>query len=102
MTQTSNRTTVVGVLSPDKQTTESMAEETGTHAGSGAATGLVAGGVLGGIGGWLVGIGAVAIPGVGAIAGALVGMGVPKGASSESTVQAWWIAARSKLLPRTG
>jgi uncharacterized protein (TIGR02271 family) len=90
----------ISILSPDKQTTESMAEETGTHAGSGAATGLVAGGVLGGIGGWLVGIGALAIPGVGpfiaagafatalggaaigagvgAIAGALVGMGVPK------------------------
>jgi uncharacterized protein (TIGR02271 family) len=90
----------ISILSPDKRTTESMAEETGTHAGSGAATGLVAGGVLGGVGGWLVGIGALAIPGVGpliaagafatalggaaigagvgAIAGALVGMGVPK------------------------
>lgn len=90
----------ISVLSPDKQTTQSITEETGTHAGSGAATGLVAGGVLGGIGGWLVGIGALAIPGigpfiaagafatalggaaigagVGAIAGALVGMGVPK------------------------
>jgi uncharacterized protein (TIGR02271 family) len=126
MTQTPQRTTVVGVfhdrddareaiealkddgfaadtisiLSPDKNETREMAEETGTHAGSGAATGLVAGGILGGLGGWLVGIGALAIPGVGpfiaagafatalggaaigagvgAIAGALVGMGVPK------------------------
>src|SRR5919204_2840532 len=126
MTQTTRRSTVVGVfherddarqaiealkdagfapdtisiLSPDKQATRSMAEETGTHAGSGAATGAVAGGLLGGLGGWLVGIGALAIPGVGpfiaagafatalggaaigagvgAIAGALVGMGVPK------------------------
>jgi len=126
VTQTSERSTVVGVfherddardaiealkddgfaadsisvLSPDKRTTESMAEETGTHAGSGAATGAVTGGVLGGLGGWLVGIGALAIPGVGpfiaagafatalggaaigagvgAVAGALVGMGVPK------------------------
>jgi uncharacterized protein (TIGR02271 family) len=90
----------ISILSPDKKTTESMAAETGTHAGSGAATGAVTGGVLGGIGGWLVGIGALAIPGVGpfiaagafatalggaaigagvgAIAGALVGMGVPK------------------------
>ena len=90
----------ISVLSPDKHTTESMAEETGTHAGSGAATGAVTGGVLGGLGGWLVGIGALAIPGVGpliaagafatalggaaigagvgAIAGALAGMGVPK------------------------
>lgn len=90
----------ISILSPDKQTTQTMAEETGTHAGSGAATGAVTGGVLGGLGGWLVGIGALAIPGVGpfiaagalataiggaaigagvgAIAGALVGMGVPK------------------------
>lgn len=126
MTHTSERSTVVGVfrerddareaiealkddrfaadkisiLSPDKRTTDNMAEETGTHAGSGAATGAVTGGVLGGLGGWLVGIGALAIPGVGpfiaagafatalggaalgagvgAIAGALVGIGVPK------------------------
>lgn len=90
----------ISILSPDKQATESMAEETGTHAGSGAATGALAGGLLGGLGGWLVGIGALAIPGigpfiaagafataltgaaigagVGAIAGALVGMGVPQ------------------------
>jgi len=90
----------ISILSPDKQATRDMAEETGTHAGSGAATGAVAGGILGGLGGWLVGIGALAIPGVGpfiaagafatalggaaigagvgAIAGALVGMGVPK------------------------
>jgi uncharacterized protein (TIGR02271 family) len=90
----------ISILSPDKRTTESMAHETGAHAGSGAATGALTGGVLGGLGGWLVGIGALAIPGVGpfiaagafatalggaaigagvgAIAGALVGMGVPK------------------------
>ena len=89
----------IGVLSPDKEETRAVAEETGAHAGSGAATGAVAGGILGGIGGWLIGIGALAIPGigpfiaagafatalggaaigagVGAIAGALVGMGVP-------------------------
>ena len=90
----------ISILSPDKQATQDIAEETGTHAGSGAATGALAGGVLGGLGGWLVGIGALAIPGVGpfiaagafatalggaaigagvgAIAGALVGMGVPE------------------------
>src|ERR671938_834556 len=90
----------ISILSPDKQATRDMAEETGTHAGSGAATGAVAGGILGGLGGWLLGIGALAIPGigpfiaagafatalggaavgagVGAIAGALAGMGVPK------------------------
>jgi uncharacterized protein (TIGR02271 family) len=90
----------ISILSPDKDETREMAEDTGAHAGSGAATGLVAGGVVGGLAGWLVGIGALAIPGVGpliaagafatalggaaigagvgAIAGALVGMGVPK------------------------
>ncbi len=90
----------ISILSPDKQATQEIAEDTGTHAGAGAATGAIAGGVLGGLGGWLVGIGALAIPGVGpfiaagafaaalggaaigagigAIAGALMGMGVPE------------------------
>jgi len=90
----------ISVLTPDRGDTRAMAEDTGTHAGGGAATGAVAGGLLGGLGGWLVGIGALAIPGVGpfiaagafatalggaavgagvgAIAGALVGMGVPE------------------------
>lgn len=90
----------ISILSPDKQATQDIAEETGTHAGARAATGAVAGGILGGLGGWLVGIGALAIPGVGpfiaagafatalggaaigaglgAIAGALMGMGVPE------------------------
>src|SRR5215216_4743280 len=90
----------ISVLSPDNDATREIAEDTGTHAGSGATTGAVAGGVLGGLGGWLVGIGALAIPGVGpfiaagafataiggaavgvgvgAIAGALIGMGIPE------------------------
>jgi hypothetical protein len=90
----------ISILSPDKQVTRDIAEDTGTQAGTGAATGAVAGGILGGLGGWLVGIGALAIPGIGpfiaagafataiggaavgaglgAIAGALVGMGVPE------------------------
>jgi uncharacterized protein (TIGR02271 family) len=89
----------ISILSPDKQATQEIAEDTGTHAGAGAATGAVTGGILGSLGGWLVGIGALAIPGVGpfiaagalatalggaaigagvgAIAGALMGMGVP-------------------------
>jgi len=45
----------ISVLSPDKQATQDMAEETGTHAGGAAATGAVAGGILGGLGGWLLG-----------------------------------------------
>src|ERR671938_751846 len=76
----------ISILSPDQQATRDMAEETGTHAGSGAATGAVAGGLLGGLGGWLVGAGAVAIPGLGpfiaagalasAFGGAALGAGV--------------------------
>jgi uncharacterized protein (TIGR02271 family) len=90
----------ISVLAPDTQVTRDIADDTGSHAGSGAATGAVAGGVLGGLGGWLIGIGALAIPGigpfiaagafatalggaaigagVGAIAGALMGMGIPE------------------------
>src|SRR5215207_1747641 len=90
----------ISVLMPDTDQTRAMAADTGTQAGAGAATGAVAGGVLGGLGGWLVGIGALAIPGVGpfiaagalatalagaaigagvgAVAGALVGMGIPQ------------------------
>jgi hypothetical protein len=90
----------ISLLMPDRGQAREMAAETGTHAGEGAATGAVAGGILGGLGGWLVGIGALAIPGVGpfiaagafatalggaavgagvgAVAGALVGMGIPE------------------------
>jgi len=92
----------IGLLAHDRERGREVAEETGTrsHVGEGAATGLVAGGLLGGLGGWLVGIGALAIPGVGpfiaagalgaaltgaavgagvgAIAGALVGLGIPE------------------------
>jgi hypothetical protein len=90
----------ISVLAPDREDTRAVAEETGARAGEDAAKGAVAGGILGGLGGWLVGIGALAIPGVGpflaagafatalggaaigagvgAIAGALVGMGVPE------------------------
>ena len=90
----------ISVLTPDKRSTREIAEDTGSNAAEGAATGAIAGGLLGGLGGWLVGIGALAIPGVGpfiaagafatalggaalgaglgAIAGALVGMGVPE------------------------
>jgi len=90
----------ISLLAHDRETTRTMAQDTGTNAGAGAATGAVAGGVLGGLGGWLVGIGALAIPGigpfiaagafataltgaaigagVGVVAGALIGMGVPR------------------------
>jgi len=89
----------ISVLTPNRDDTATLAEDTGTSAGTGAATGLVAGGILGGLAGWLVGIGSLVIPGVGpfiavgafasaisgaaigagvgVIAGALIGMGIP-------------------------
>jgi hypothetical protein len=90
----------ISVLLPDKSGTKDFAHEQHTKAPEGAATGGVTGGVLGGALGWLVGIGALAIPGVGpfiaagpimaalggaalggavgGIAGALIGLGIPE------------------------
>lgn len=90
----------VSALLPDGDQTRQFAFEKGTKAPEGAATGGVAGAVLGGAFGWLAGIGSLAIPGVGpliaagpimaalagtsvgtalgAVSGALVGMGMPE------------------------
>jgi uncharacterized membrane protein len=90
----------LSVLFPDKQGTRDSAHETNTKAPAGAATGAATGGVLGGALGWIVGIGALAIPGVGpfiaagpimaalggaaigaaggGIAGSLIGFGIPE------------------------
>lgn len=90
----------ISVLLPDKSGTRDFAHEQHTKAPEGAATGVGAGGVLGGALGWLAGIGALAIPGVGpliaagpimaalsgaavgatvgGITGALIGMGIPE------------------------
>jgi hypothetical protein len=90
----------ISVLFPDKQGTRDFAHEQNTKAPEGAATGAATGGVLGGAVGWMIGIGALAIPGVGpfiaagpimaalggaaigatagGITGALVGMGIPE------------------------
>ena len=98
----------IGILMQNKEGAQDLAADTGTKAGEGAGKGAVTGGILGGLGGLLVGIGALAIPGigpvvaagplaaglgavlgttatgavigagVGAIAGALIGMGVPE------------------------
>src|SRR5450759_1596213 len=56
----------VSVLFPDKQGTKDFAHEQHTKAPEGAATGAGTGAVLGGALGWMVGIGALAIPGLGA------------------------------------
>src|SRR5271170_1184261 len=90
----------VSVLFPDKQGSKDFAHEQHTKAPEGAAAGAGTGAVLGGTLGWLVGIGALAIPGVGpfiaagpimaalagagvgaaagGLTGALVGMGIPE------------------------
>ncbi|MGI8966209.1 MAG: DUF3341 domain-containing protein, partial [Limisphaerales bacterium] len=85
---------------PDKTGTKDFAHKQNTKAPEGATTGGVSGGLLGGALGWLVGIGALAIPGVGpfiaagpimaalggaavggavgGITGALIGLGIPE------------------------
>jgi len=90
----------ISVLFPDKTGTKDFAHEQHTKAPEGAATGAGTGGVLGGALGWLVGIGALAIPGLGpfiaagpilaalsgaaagaalgGVTGALIGMGIPE------------------------
>ena len=90
----------ISVLFPDKTGSKDFAHEQHTKAPEGATTGGVTGGVLGGALGWLVGIGALAIPGVGpfiaagpimaalggaavggavgGLTGALVGLGIPE------------------------
>jgi len=90
----------ISVLLPDKSGTRDFAHEKATKAPEGGLTGAGTGGVLGGVLGWLVGIGALAIPGLGpfiaagpimaalggasigaatgGLIGALVGMGIPE------------------------
>ena len=90
----------VSVLFPDKQGSKDFAHEQHTKAPEGAAAGGASGAVLGGALGWMVGIGALAIPGLGVfiaagpimaalagaaggaaaggLTGALIGMGIPE------------------------
>jgi hypothetical protein len=94
------RNTDVSVLFADNQGTKDFAHEKNTKAPEGATTGVLSGGLAGGVLGWLTGIGALAIPGlgplvaagpivaalagagalgaVGGMIGALAGMGVPE------------------------
>src|SRR6266849_4459520 len=72
----------ISVLFPQSAGSKDFAHEKGTKAPEGATAGAGTGVVLGGAMGWLMGVGALAIPGlggaVGGIAGALVGMGIPE------------------------
>jgi hypothetical protein len=90
----------ISVLMPDKSGTRDFAHEQGTKAPEGAVAGAGAGVAVGGALGWLAGIGALAIPGigpfiaagpimaalsgaavggaVGGLAGSLIGLGIPE------------------------
>ncbi|HZR80817.1 MAG TPA: general stress protein [Candidatus Binatia bacterium] len=90
----------ISVAMQDQAQAKKIAAEKDTKAAEGAVTGAVTGGLLGGIAGWLVGIGTLAIPGLGpliaagplmaalsgaavgattgGIVGALVGLGIPE------------------------
>jgi len=94
------RNTDISALFPENVGTKDFAHEKNTKAPEGTATGGVSGAVLGGALGWLVGIGALAIPGVGpfiaagpimaalagagagavtgGLVGALIGLGMPE------------------------
>lgn len=107
----------ISVLFPDNRTTRTFAHEKETKAPEGATTGAGAGVVIGGTLGWLVGIGSLAIPGVGpfiaagpimaalagagvggvvgGIGGALVGLGFPE---YEAKLYAGYVADGGILL----
>ena len=94
------RNTDISILMPENVGTKDLAHEKNTKAPEGAAAGGGAGLVVGGTLGWLVGIGALAIPGlgpfiaagpimaalagvgvgtaVGGLTGGLIGMGIPE------------------------
>ena len=94
------RSTDISVLFPENQGSKDLAVEKSTKAPEGTATGASSGAVIGGALGWLAGVGALAIPGVGpfiaagpivaalagagaggalgGLAGGLVGLGFPE------------------------
>jgi hypothetical protein len=90
----------ISILSSDRGGVRDLGHENSTKAPEGAVTGAAAGSILGGALGWLVGVGSLAIPGVGpfiaagpilaalsgmalggtagGLTGALVGLGIPE------------------------
>src|SRR4051812_2297619 len=80
------RNTDISVLFPENVGTKDFAHEKGTKAPEGATTGGTTGFIVGGALGWLAGIGALAIPGLGPfiaagpIVAALAGAGARRGA----------------------
>src|ERR1700726_564557 len=63
------RNTDISVLLPENAGSKDFAHQRGTKAPEGATAGAGTGAVLGGALGWLVGIGALAIPGLGSRGG---------------------------------
>jgi hypothetical protein len=94
------RNTDISVLFPENLGSKDLAHEKHTKAPEGVATGATTGAVIGGTLGWLAGIGALAIPGIGpliaagpivaalagagavgaiaGVTGALIGLGIPE------------------------
>src|SRR5438874_5501180 len=94
------RNTDISVLFPENEGTKDFAVEKQTKAPEGTTTGATSGAVIGGALGWLAGIGALAIPGLGpliaagpilgalsgaavvgaagGLTGALIGLGIPE------------------------
>lgn len=94
------RNTDISVLFPRRAGSKAFAQDKGTRAPEGAVAGAGTGALVGGALGWLVGIGALAIPGlgpiiaagplmaslagigvggaVGGVTGALIGLGIPE------------------------
>jgi hypothetical protein len=90
----------ISILAPDRSGVRDLGTENATKAPEGATTGAGTGAILGGALGWLAGVGALAIPGLGpliaagpilatlsgaavggalgGLTGALVGMGIPE------------------------
>jgi hypothetical protein len=65
------RNSDISAILPDRdRTTKDLAHEINTKAPEGIAAGAGTGGAVGGILGWLVGIGAIAIPGIGPLVAA--------------------------------
>jgi hypothetical protein len=57
----------IGIVARDREVAQDLAEDTGARVAGDAAKGAAVGGVLGGLTGLLVGIGALAIPGIGPV-----------------------------------
>ena len=76
----------ISVLLPDKEGSQDFAHKNTTKAPEGATAGASTGGLIGGALGWLAGIGALAIPGLGAFIAAGPIMAALSGAAVGATV----------------